>query len=70
MSDLTQLFAKDPLLLTRAEVEEIVKGLRAGRHQFNAGNMRAGSTKPKSSKQKEAEAIASKLSLSLGDLGL
>lgn len=65
-SDVTNLFSRDPFSLTREDIEDIVKTFRASRHKFNAGNMRAGSTKPKTEKQKQAEKIAA----SLGELGL
>jgi hypothetical protein len=45
MSDLAELFARDPRDLTRADIEEIVKGFRERRHLFTAGNMSAGKTK-------------------------
>lgn len=63
MSDLATLFARDPLELTDQDLDAIVAKLRESRHQFNAGNMRAGSTKPKTEKQKQAEELGSKLDL-------
>lgn len=68
MTDLSELFARDPFELTRDDISEIVKALRGARHQFNAGNMKAGSTKPKTAKQKEIAGIASKMDIKLEDL--
>lgn len=61
MTDLNELMLKDPLSLTRTDLEELVAAFRAARRQFNAGNARAGSTKPQTKKQKEVAAIANSL---------
>lgn len=66
MSDLQTLFATDPLLHTKEDIETIIKEFRARRHLFAAGNKQAGSTKPKSEKQKAALDLASKI----GDIDL
>lgn len=63
MSDLSDLFALDPLKMSNKDFEEVIKHLRNSRHQFNSGNIRAGSTKPKTVKQKEVLAIADQLDL-------
>lgn len=68
MSDLADLFARDPRDLTRDDIREIVKGFRERRHLFNKGNLKAGSTKPKTEKQKVAAELSKKLDL--GDLDL
>lgn len=65
MTDLTELFARNPLDLTRDDLTEIVKQFRAARHQFNAGNMKAGSTKPKTEKQKQVAFLADKLNIKI-----
>lgn len=65
MSDIAELFARDPLALTRTDITEIVQHFRKCRGQFNLGNMTAGSTKPKSAKAKEAEALAETLQVNL-----
>lgn len=65
MTDLTELFARNPLDLTRDDLTEIVTQFRAARHQFNAGNMKAGSTKPKTEKQKQVSALANKLNIKI-----
>ena len=65
MSDLATLFARDPLTLTQSNLSTIVSEMRKSRHQFNAGNMKAGSTKPKTEKQKALADLAGKLNLDL-----
>lgn len=68
MSDLAELFARDPRDLTRDDIREIVAAFRERRHLFNKGNLKAGSTKPKTEKQKVAAELGKKLNL--GDLDL
>lgn len=51
MSDLAQLFAADPLSLTRDDISKIIAEMRSKRAQFNLGNMKAGSTKKPTEKQ-------------------
>lgn len=65
MSDLAELFARDPLQLSNADLDTIIAKMRAMRANFNAGNMKAGSTKPQSEKQKAALAIADTLKLDI-----
>jgi hypothetical protein len=65
MSDLAELFSRDPLSLSKPDIAEIVAQLRASRHAFNAGNLRAGSTKPATAKQKETASLAEKLNLNI-----
>jgi hypothetical protein len=65
MPDLSLLFARDPLDLTREDLAEIVDKMRASRKAFNLGNAKAGSTKPKTEKQKAADELASKLKITL-----
>lgn len=57
MSDLATLFARDPLKLTRDDVDEIIKHLRESRHKFIGNN-----EKPLP-KLTEKEQAAKKLSL-------
>lgn len=54
MTDLAQLFSQDPLTYTKegGELRAIIEEMRKKRHQFNAGNAKAGSTKPLTEKQK------------------
>lgn len=70
MSDLSELFARDPLSYTKEDVTTIVQELRNRRHQFNLGNAKAGSMKPKTPAQKKGSELADKLGIKLGDLGL
>jgi len=65
MSDIAELFARDPLDLTKSDVTEIILHFRKCRSQFNLGNMSAGSTKPKSEKAKATDTLAAKLDLKL-----
>lgn len=65
MSDLTELFSRDPQSLSDADIDKIVEELRARRHLFNAGHKSAGSSKPKTEKQKEALKLADELDLDL-----
>lgn len=68
MSDLSALFALDPFKMTDADVDAIIAEFRSRRHQFNAGNDRAGSTKPLTEKQKEVSKLADKVGLKNLDL--
>jgi hypothetical protein len=65
MNDIAELMARDPLQLTKENIDAIIAEMRKSRHQFNAGNMTAGSTKPKTEKQKQVLALADKLKISL-----
>lgn len=65
MSDIALLFSRDPLTLTREDISTIIEEMRKSRHAFNLGNMKAGSTKPKTAKQKEVSELASKISISI-----
>lgn len=63
MTDLAELFARDPLTYTKegGEVRQIIEEMRKKRAQFNLGNARAGSTKPPTEKQKELLSIREKI---------
>lgn len=65
MSDLAELFARDPLKLTREDVGAIVERLRAARAQFAAGGekAKAAGKVPNLAKQEAARKA-------LADLGL
>lgn len=65
MSDLATLFARDPLQLTSEDIRSIIEEMRKSRHAFNAGNMKAGSTKPPTEKQKTISALAEKMNISI-----
>jgi hypothetical protein len=64
MNDLQEILSRDPRSYSQADLETIVDQLRASRHQYNLGNKKAGSTKPKTEKQKEIGEL--KLELDLG----
>jgi len=61
MSDITELFARDPLQLTKDDISTIVNKFRESRSAFNLGNKRAGSTKPPTAAQKKAIELKDKL---------
>lgn len=65
MSDIQELFARDPLKLTKSDISEIVERFRQSRHQFNLGNKTAGKTKPPTEKEKKLLDLASTLNLKL-----
>lgn len=67
MSDLTELFARDPLTYTKegAELSTIIAEMRKKRAQFNLGNKTAGSTKPLTDKQKQVLSLGDVLKLDL-----
>lgn len=66
MTDLAQLFAADPLSLSKDDISTIIAEMRSKRHQFNLGNMKAGSTK----KPTEKQAALLALKDSVGELDL
>jgi hypothetical protein len=65
MTDIAELFARDPMALTKDNVTEIIQHYQKCRGQFNLGNMTAGSSKPKSTKTKQAEDLADSLQVKL-----
>jgi hypothetical protein len=65
MTDLAELFARDPLQLTKDDIRSIIEEMRKSRHAFNAGNAKAGSTKPKTEKQKTIASLAEKMKIDL-----
>lgn len=65
MSDLAEIFRKDPLTYTRDDLTTVITAFRGSRHQFAAGNMKAGSTKPVTEKQKAINKLADSLDLDL-----
>lgn len=60
MSDISDLFALDPLKLTRENIEAIIAHYRQARANFNLGAKQAGS----------AKALGKKPDLKVEDLGL
>jgi hypothetical protein len=65
MTDLAELFSRDPLKLTDDNIRSIIEEMRKSRHAFNAGNAKAGSTKPKTEKQKAIASLADKLNITI-----
>lgn len=67
MSDLQALFSQDPLSYTKekGELETIIAEMRANRKKFLLGNIKAGSTKPQTERQKATASLASKIELDL-----
>ena len=65
MADLSELFARDPLDLTKPDISLIIEEMRKRRGQFVLGNMKAGSSKPLTEKAKSANSLAEKLGLKL-----
>lgn len=67
MTDLSELFSRDPLSLAKQDIEEIIKAQRASRAQFALGNMKAGKTpaKPKTAAGKAAASLAEQIKLEL-----
>lgn len=65
MNDIARLFATDPMKLTKEDFVQIVAEMRKGRAAFQAGNIKAGSMKPKTEKQKAISALSEKLNLEL-----
>ena len=63
-TDITELFARDPLDLSKQDIAIIVAKFRESRKAFNLGNTKAGSTKPPTAKQKKTNALMEKLSKS------
>lgn len=61
MSDIATIFATDPLKLTRDDITLVITEFRKKRASFNLGNVKAGSTKAPTEKQKQIEALSQKL---------
>ena len=65
MSTIQELFARDPLELTKSDIREIVKVYRENRVKFQLGNMSAGKAPAKKTPtQAAAQAVTGKLDLS------
>lgn len=65
MSDLTELLSRDPRKYSNQDIDEIIEIMRSKRKQFNLGNLGAGTTKPKTPKEKEINSIADQLDIKL-----
>lgn len=64
-TDLQELFSRDPLNLTKEDIRSIIEEMRKSRHAFNAGNAKAGSTKPQTEKQKTIANLAEKMKIDI-----
>lgn len=60
-TDFAELFARDPLSLTKDDISQIVAKFRESRKAFSLGNAKAGSTKAPTKKEKEVMALQKKL---------
>lgn len=65
MTDLAELFSRDPLGLSTDDIRSIIEEMRKSRHAFNAGNAKAGSTKPLTEKAKQIASLAEKMNINL-----
>jgi hypothetical protein len=63
-TDIGELFLRDPLEYSELDIDLIVNKFREMRGQYNLGNAMAGSTKPKTAKQKATLDLAAQLDLS------
>jgi len=64
MSEISDLFARDPLSLTREDIDAIIARYREARAAFNLGEKQAGATK----KIKEKSDVPKITKLDLDDL--
>lgn len=65
MTDLAELFARDPLTLTKDDISALVTELRSRRSQFTLGAQKAGNVKAPTAKQKASAELATNLGLKL-----
>lgn len=73
MSDIAELFSRDPLDLTDQDLDQIIAKLRASRAAFNSGEKGAGNMKKIAPKKAldPSKPIPTKVTeISLDDLGL
>jgi hypothetical protein len=59
--DIAQIFATDPLKLTKEDISSIVCEMRKRRASFVLGSVTAGKVKAPTEKQKAVSALAAKL---------
>lgn len=64
MTDITELFSRDPMELTDENIDQIIEEMRKKRHLFNAGGASTG-RKPAAAKKTAAQEAASKLDIDL-----
>lgn len=65
MTDLSELFSRDPLKYSKDDISAIIAKMRESRAQFNLGNMKAGTVKPKAPPKTAAGKAAAALDLKL-----
>lgn len=65
MTDIAELFQRDPLQLAEQDLDLIINKFREMRSQYHLGAAMAGSTKPKTEKQKQTLSLLDKLDLKL-----
>ena len=65
MSDINELFDRDPLDLTRDDISQIITAYRDMRYKFNQGDSKAGNIKAKPSKNAKAQKLAQTLDIEL-----
>jgi hypothetical protein len=65
LSDIAELFARDPLQCTKDDIKFIIEEYRKRQKQFNSGVMQAGNVKPKTSRAKKP---GLDLNVDVGDL--
>jgi hypothetical protein len=72
MSDLAELFSRDPLSYTKegGELRTIIEEMRKKRGQFILGNSKAGSMKASKPSEKAAAAAAAIEGVNIGGLDL
>ena len=71
MTTIAEIFLRDPLDLTKDDIQMVVQVLRDSRHKFLAGNKAAGTLnapKPKTPTAKAAAGLGGELSLGKLDL--
>lgn len=54
MTDITELFSRDPLSLTNEQIDQIIEEMRKKRHLFQSGATTTPRAKPKVSAKQEA----------------
>ena len=65
MTDVSELFQRDPSNLTKNDIRAIIERFRSQRHQFNAGDMKAGSTKPLTKRQQVVKDLSEELDIKI-----
>ena len=60
-----ELMARDPLELTKEDIDKIIEEFRKSRKNFNAGNLYVGATKKLSPAQAQVKSLADKLDVKL-----